>query len=59
LTPRSLIENPTKERTVLRSSGEDVTGLRPAVEASFWLLKRLGLADPSSLRVDLGDEPAD
>jgi hypothetical protein len=31
---------------------------RPAVEASFWMLKRLGLADPSSLSVDLGDEPA-
>ena len=30
----------------------------PAVEASFWLLERLGLADPSASTVDLGDEPA-
>jgi uncharacterized membrane protein YczE len=30
----------------------------PAVEASFWLLERLGLAHPSGLKVDLGDEPA-
>jgi len=30
----------------------------PAVEASFWLLERLGLADPSASKVDLGDEPA-
>lgn len=30
----------------------------PAVEGSFWLLERVGLARPSGLKVDLGDEPA-
>jgi uncharacterized protein len=30
----------------------------PAVELSFWLLERVGLARPSGLRIDLGDEPA-
>jgi uncharacterized protein len=30
----------------------------PAVEVSFWLLERVGLARPSHLRIDLGDEPA-
>jgi uncharacterized membrane protein YczE len=30
----------------------------PAVEASFWLLERVGLARPSRIRIDLGDEPA-
>jgi uncharacterized protein len=30
----------------------------PAVESSFWLLERVGLARPSALRIDLGDEPA-
>jgi uncharacterized protein len=30
----------------------------PAVEASFWLLERVGLARPGAAGVDLGDEPA-
>jgi uncharacterized membrane protein YczE len=30
----------------------------PAVEASFWCLERAGLAHPSGVAVDLGDEPA-
>jgi hypothetical protein len=30
----------------------------PAVEGSWGLLERLGLAHPSCLRVDLSDEPA-